>query len=92
VELKSCSQGEGSHRIRGKFSLVFVSMKHTLIIMPRAQKQRHARAASSNANIRYRAFPARLVKLYEYISKDQQAMIFDAKGSGNWRALKRGAQ
>ena len=43
-------------------------------------------------NIRYRAFPARLVKLYEYISKDQQAMIFDAKGSGNWRALKRGAQ
>jgi len=52
----------------------------------------HARAASSNANIRYRAFPARLVKLYEYISKDQQAMIFDAKGSGNWRALKRGAQ
>jgi len=41
VELKSCSQGEGSHRIRGKFSLVFVSMKHTLIIMPRVQKQRH---------------------------------------------------
>ena len=34
-------------------------------------------------NIRYRASPARLVKLYEYISKDQRAMIFDAEGSGN---------
>ncbi|PUZ39285.1 hypothetical protein GQ55_9G277500 [Panicum hallii var. hallii] len=50
--------------------------------MLRAQKQHAARATSSNANLRNRASPARLVKLYKYMSEDQRKMIHEVKFDG----------